>query len=234
MNQNGSVIVQCPLKNERAWNIWWPARPITSKKSKSLHFSTQFYPHPTTRSYLVGLLAGLCRKILLRLLWNLTKGQKHKPPWQKALVWWFWNLQNVKECKTMQMNVNDVRSRMFIYAQNISKHLKKNQKISKQFMNQSGSVIVQCPLKNERAWNIWWPARPITSKKSKSLHFSTQFYPHPTTRSYLACISSFVGMLVGLCRKILLRLLWNLTKGQKHKPPWQKALVWWFWNVQHV
>ena len=118
-------------------------------------------------------------------------------------------------------------------SQNISRQFKNSQNIAKQFMNQNGSVIVQCPLKNQRAWNIWWPARPITSKKSKSLHFSTQLYPHPTTRSYLACISRFVGMLAGLCRKFLLRLLWNLTTGKKHKSPSQKALVWWFWNLQN-
>ena len=59
--------------------------------------------------------------------------------------------------------------------------LKKSQNIANQVMNQNGSVIVQCPLKNQRAWNIWWPARPITSKKSKRLHLSTHIPPQEAT-----------------------------------------------------
>ena len=107
----------------------------------------------------------------------------------------------------MQKNakiLKKLRSRMWLM---LKKH-------HKNIINQNGCVIVPGPLKNQRAWNIWWPATPITSKKSKSHKKSAFVYPHPTTRSYLACISScpVVGLVVGLRRKFLLRLLWNLTE----------------------
>ena len=122
------------------------------------------------------------------------------------------------------MNVNDVRSRMFIYAQNISKQFKNSQNIAKQFMNQNGSVIVQCPLKNRRAWNIWWPARPITSKESKSLHFSTHIPPQGATLLAAAAVPS-LGCWWVLAGRLFSNGSETWRKGQMHKTPRQKALA---------